>query len=290
MIILILHIIISLIAGLITFRSNRIEGVCHFIISLLFPVGGLLIVIILQKNTENLREIEDDYDDSRMMLFTDRLSGVSKDVLAIDDFLAFGDKSERRQNVIEVLKRDSGAYIDRLKLALNDEDGETAHYVASAVSELRRSLDLKLQKFSYEYESNIKDFNSSISYYEVIDEYINSGILDSVGQKQYKHMAIKVLQNIIKKESIPERFHYKLVSLLIEVGEFIDAGKYSIEYIEKFKTEKAYLSRLSCLFSLRQKNEFDTVFNQLRVSNIKLTNKGLEIVRFWLEEVRYVKH
>lgn len=283
MIYLVIHIIISLIFALTRAVKNRVEGLCYGFICLFFPIGGYVIsIFLMMKVSGSLFIAEDEFDDDLIQI-TERMH--TQDVVAIEDFLTFGNSDEKRHKIIEVLKRDSSGYIDKLKIALSDEDSETAHYAASAISEYKRQIDLKLQQFAVEYHKNVKDQSIIDGYIEVLNSYIQSGLLDKQSIQQYQKMLLDVLIHGIDQSP---KYYEALIDIQLELSFYEEANHSSSIFLRDYESEPAYLSRLKYLYMVQDKDEFDMVFNALRNSELNLSNKALNVIRFWMKEVVYV--
>lgn len=287
MLILLLHLIISFLIGFIRFKSNKIEAWCYFTLSIFFPVGGYFISFFLITKISEVKSYEDDFEDEKMILLTDRMVGHNTDVVAIEDFLTFGDEDDKRRNIIDVLKRDSSGFIDKLKIALSDDDSETAHYAASAITEYKRKLDLKIQNLALEMERQPEDIYIMQAYLEVLKSYVGTNLLDIGSKKHYQNMMLDVLYKLIK---VDKNYYKLLIEIYIAIGEHDQASRYSEEFLEAIESEDSYITRLTVLFNNQDKTRFDKVFNDLRTSDVKLNNKSMNILRFWLKDVEYVKY
>ncbi len=281
------HLALScLIAFLGSGRANNQERFSNFIISLFFPVGGYIIVLVLYllRNKGN-KEIEDQPGIKGIVeLFADRIN-IEKEtnLVPLEETLIINDTKTKRQQLIDTLKKDSSKYIDMLKIALRDDDVETAHYAASAVSEIKRNLDLKIQAFSVQYEKNKADGELAKEYASVLEEYLESGLLDQYNSKKILHIYIQMLENMLKSRKSDERYYSKLINALFEAGELDRAGNYCKVFLENNQTEAAYLVNLKYYYLIKDKKSFYAVLEGLRKSPVKLSGKGLDIVRFWLE-------
>lgn len=269
-------------------KINKQERFCNFVISLFFPIGGYLLVLTLYLfRNRKVKNIEDEEEEQQLhILFADRFS-LERDamIVPLQETLLINDTKTKRHQFLDAIKRDSSGYIDILKRALRDEDIETSHYAASSMDKIKRKVDLKLQQFSVEYESNKKEEKVSKEYSELLDEYINSGLLDEE-EHEYKIITgihIQVLENILQITTEKDIYYKKIIELLLKIKDFKRAMKYCEEFIGNHETENAYMANLRYYFLMKDKENFNKYFNKLLKSKIKLSNKGLEIIRFWLE-------
>lgn len=230
--------------------------------------------------------IEDDFEDEDVYLLTDRMTNLKSDIVAISDVLTFGNYDEKRSNIIDILKRDSSSYIDKLRLALVDEDTETAHYAASAITEYKRKLDLKLQAMSVEFDRNKADMYIIDQYLEVVRSYLHSGVIDSSSLKHYENIMLEVLYQAIE---VHPSYYKELIDLQLKRKEYEQSDILSERFLTTYHSDESYFSRLKYHYILKDKESFDRVFNDLRRSDISISNKNLQLLRFWIKDVAYVE-
>lgn len=289
MLIIVGHLALSILAAFLGSKTNKQERFTYFIIALFFPVGGLITVLTLYfSRSHNIKEIDEAPEiKNTVVLFADRIN-IEKEIniVPLEETLLINDPRIKRQQLIDTLKKDFGSYIDRLKIALRDEDIETSHYAASAVSEIRRKLDLRIQAFAVLYEKDKADPEVSKEYAAALEEYLNSKLLEDNRRKQMIYTYIHVLEAIVAGEEGSPDYYSKLIMALFESGDYEKAGKYCKVYLEEYENEEAYILNLKYNFLIRDKNTFDIILNSLKKSPVKLSNKGINIVRFWLDGVK----
>jgi len=283
------HLVLSCLMAFIgSNRINKQERLSNFIISLFFPVGGYISVLILYLlRNKSTKEIDDEPPiEETVVLFADRIN-VEKEtnIVPLEEILLINDTKIKRQQLIDTLKKDFSKYLDMLKIALKDEDVETSHYAASAVSEIKRNLDLKFQALSVQYEKNKSDMKLLKEYAGVLEEYLNSSLLDETSRKKILITYVQVLKNILKSHEKDAVYCNKLINALFEAGELEKSGTYCKAFLENNETEDAYLINLKYYYLIKDKSSFDIILKKLKKSSVKLSNKGINIVRFWSEGV-----
>lgn len=281
------HLLLSTLIAFMGFHKiNKQERFCNFMMAIAFPVGGYIIVLILYlSRNKAAKEIDDEPEiENAHILFTDRFNREKDtNIIPLEETLLINNTKIKRQQLIDALKKDASKYIDMLKIALRDEDVETSHYAASAIAEIKRNLDLKLQAFSVEYEKSKLNTKLLKQYADVLEEYLNSGLLDEFNKKKTIFTYIKVLENLIENQEEMEVYYYKLINALFDSREIEKAEKYCKVFLENYENEDAYLVNLKYYYLIKDKKSFDKVFKKLLKSPIRISNKGLNIIRFWLE-------
>lgn len=287
LLIIIGHFALSAITALMGSKSKQ-ERLACFIIAFFFPVGGAVTILVLQySRNKRVKVIEEDPIKNTVVLFADRIN-VEKEIniVPLEETLLINEKKIKRQQLIDTLKKDLSSNIDMLKIALKDEDIETSHYAASAVFELRRKLDLKIQAISVLYENNKSDQEVSREYARTLEEYLNSKLLEENRNKQLMATYSNVLEGLLSGGDNKPEHYTKLIGVLLERGNFERAGRYCRAYLEEHENEEAYLANLKYYYLLRDKKTFNLILKRLQKSPVKLSNKGLNIVRFWLDGVK----
>ena len=75
-----------------------------------------------------------------------------RDVVPLEEALLLNDSSRRRELIMNVLNDNPGEYVELLKQARMNEDVEVVHYAITAMVELSKEYDYRLQKIEKIYE------------------------------------------------------------------------------------------------------------------------------------------
>jgi len=283
---LIIHILLSLILPINIHRSrSKSEYIFGFLICLLFPVGGYLISLRLNYSKDSVESMDE--EDIDLLVVTDLYKKESTDIVSIEDSLLFNDTADKRRSIVNILKRDIDSYISQLKRGLGDEDSETAHYAASAISEFTRALDLKLQEIAFLYEQDKENIEIADEYFHVLKKYIEAGVLEGVTREQYLYTLINVLIEMIDNGHHKAEYYAYLIKLLIETDDKIQAMAYTDLFFDLEESETAYMLKLEILYNDKDFDGFKVVFNQLLASELVFSREMLNYVRFWKGVARY---
>lgn len=203
------------------------------------------------------------------------------DIVPIEDALLVSDHSSRRKIMIDVLKLDTLQNMEVIKTAVLNEDAETSHYAVTAVMEVKRKLSIAMQELSVRYDQDKEDPSVVSVYAQVLKEYLKSGFLDEHTIRKYKYTYIQVLQQLIllqeeNKETFEEKFKTEL-----ELKEYLQAENTCMDYFRRFPhAEEPYLSLMKLYFTTKSPIQMQSVLDKLIKSPIKLSNRGLVIVRY----------
>lgn len=209
------------------------------------------------------------------------------DVVSIEEVLSISNIDVRRKAMLDVLKGDALKYLDIIQLAITNEDTETSHYAVSAMNEVKRELTILLQKLSVQYNENKEDVTVLHTYSNVIHEYLLSGFLDQQTEKQYKYTLIMLLEKLISLNAATEQQFQLKIATELALHQIANAESTVEMYKAAFPySEEAYLTAMSVYFEAKSIEKLQHELLQLRKSSIKISNKGLETIRYWSETTK----
>jgi len=267
-------------------KIHKQERVCNVVWAFFLPIGGYLLVIalyLLRNRTSKELEEEEEEEMGRLILFTDKVDKRKEmNTVSLEETLSMEDVSEKRQQLISALKKDVSKHIDKLRLALRDSDSETSHYAASAISELKRNLELQIQSFTVEHEENKGNIEFEKDYREILIEYINSGFLDVVTKKRVQYTFIEVLETLIEGLEDNETYYFEIINTLTELKEIEKAREYCNKLIEVYEDEDVFITIMNYYYQIKDKEGLLKTLDSMKNSPIKLTQRGISIIRTWM--------
>lgn len=203
-------------------------------------------------------------------------------IIPIEEALIMSDFTTRRKVMLDVLKKDAMQYIDVIKMAVLNDDSETAHFAVAAVMEVKRKLSLSLQTFSVEFEKDPYHSMIARSYAQVLREYMKSGFLDEKTLKKYKYTYIQVLEQLIDNGEGDQITFEEKMKVEMELHEYANAEKTGLQYLQYFPgIEEPYICLLDYYYTTKSKISMQRVLDELMNSTIQFSNRALTIVRYW---------
>lgn len=203
-------------------------------------------------------------------------------IIPIEEALVMSDFTTRRKVMLDVLKKDAMQYIDVIKMAVLNDDSETAHFAVAAVMEVKRKLSLSLQTFSVEFEKAPYRSMIARSYAQVLREYMKSGFLDEKTLKKYKYTYIQVLEQLIDNGEGDQITFEEKMKVEMELHEYANAEKTGLQYLQYFPgIEEPYICLLDYYYTTKSKISMQRVLDELMNSTIQFSNRALTIVRYW---------
>lgn len=287
----VINFVISLLI-LIVMKIFRVKSsYTNFLLMITIPFIGIIYTLsififktfIKSENGKNAIEKESEYDKDISLLIREAELKNKRDLVPIEDALNLNTHTVKRNLVIEMLKEDPYKYLEFLLKALRDEDSETSHYAATAITQIKSKLTIAMQSMEVEYDKNKNNKYISDRYIKSIKDSIDSKLMDEKENLRLTYSYKIALENHIKNIEVKESYLNELIKIYIQIKDYDKAIYFSHKYIKTFKkTYKPYMFLLEVYYNLEDKKNFDVALNSLRNSSIKLDKDALDIVRFWI--------
>ena len=183
---------------------------------------------------------------------------------------------------MDVLYSSPESYISQLSEAKLDKDTEVVHYAVTALVEIQKDYELKLQLIAGEREKAPQDRKLLREYQHILEQYITSGLL-SVSAREAK---LRELSDILKERMAQEQNHWTLynklagVYCLLEEPENLTAAAKEIIRMSP-ESENGYLFRIRSEILKNNRQGILDVIEELEEKEIHLTEEGKQMVSFW---------
>jgi len=146
----------------------------------------------------------------------------SANIVPLEDALIMDDPSIRRSVMLDVLMSDSRDYMPVINQARMNDDVEVVHYATTAMVELSKEYDLKIQEYSGEYAQDPDKEGLLDEYIDFLEQYIGSGMIQG---QLLEIQRSTYLQLLTRKVSLaPTVFDYgRLVRGYLSSGQYAKA-------------------------------------------------------------------
>lgn len=209
-------------------------------------------------------------------------------VVPVEDAMAVSGKTEKRALLLSQLKKDLKRNYKILLVAEQDEDSESAHYVAAAKMEIYRLEQTRWLECRRDYE---KDPDNPEKYHtacEVLIEMLDSSVFSPREQNAYRQRLCGLVQKQIDAlESVVSPIEYQeYLNSLVELGRYGPAQLLWQKYGNEMHSEAAYHSMLKMFYLMGDRENFENILNDLRNDKrVRLSAKGLEKVRYLINRL-----
>ena len=194
----------------------------------LVPLWGPLLVVLLSVcsavfgeglNESALESLRFNDDLHRSILVHERDADAG--VIPLEEALIVNDPADRRRLMLSMLTEEPDAYLAQLQAAKLNDDVEVAHYAATAVAQISKESDLKLQQLERAFKTDPSAQNLN-EYCDFLGEYLNSGLAEGrVAQIQRQQYARLLARRCEREDALELRIRF--ATALADAGQIDEA-------------------------------------------------------------------
>lgn len=207
-------------------------------------------------------------------------------VVPLEEALLLNENLVRRSLIMDILTGQPDEYLSVLNQARLNEDAEVVHYAVTAVTELTKQYDLRLQKLEAEYAEQPEEQEVLDRYITFLAEYIEK----EIAQGQYlliqRNQLIRILRKRLEMGSSKELYGL-LADNEIELKRFSEAGEV-LEQMEAYwpEDEEVWLLKLKYYAIQAQGDKIQELISLIDQKRIYLTADGEKTVDFWRHKAK----
>lgn len=290
--VLLINLLITLVYMIVMYVKTKMSYVfLRGIIMLFCPITAACCYFLSYLQDIVFRVKEVDYEnlsmDKTKKEFEQR---VDKDaemkMLPMEEVLTVSTTKDRREAMINLLKTDVSDRLSLIRKAVENEDPETAHYAASALTDVFGKFTTEVNHLQAAYDSDRSNREINEEYIDVVLRILGSGALFGVEEMTYLYIYTGLVENLVQHhpKALSGEQCAMMVKSLYKEGKSAEAEKWAELSLEKWPDdEQSYLNILYIKYNLGKEEEFYKCLKELTDSGIALSRKGLDIVRFWLK-------
>ena len=271
-------------------RAWEVEG--YFVpVMLLVPVWGPLCVLLLHTSNrltggclreQTLEKLRINEEIHESILVADNEGEDT--VVPLEEALLVNSPAQKRKLILSVLTDDPAGYYDLLQQARMDSDSEVVHYASTALSQITKEADLKLQRQEQRYAAAPDDAAVLEEYCDYLGSYLESGFVQGkaaeIQYHQLEQLLKKRLENRNGRRSCT--LECRLADVQLSLAEYDRAEKTLEDLIDRWpQRETPWLLRLRLAAALRDGAAIRETLHQIEEKEVYLSAKGRETVRFW---------
>ena len=256
------------------------------VIALFLPFWGELSAVVFHwyccgkresKKRSYMDEVEIDSEVYRNVQADEENHGV----IPLEEALRINDSAVKRTMIMDILNEQPDQYIGLLKEARSNEDVEVVHYATTAMSELSKDYDLRLQSMEAEYAANPEDREILDRYTQFLEDYIDKELAQGQFLTMQRIQYGRLLQKQIDREPTLERY-LKRTENALELKSYGEAAQMLDVMEERWPDqESVLLLRIRCLAEQGNGNEIKQLIGRIPERGIYLTSEGKHVVEFW---------
>lgn len=271
-------------------RVLEVEG--YFApVMLLVPLWGPLCVLLLHTSNcltggclreQTLEKLHINEEIHKSILVAD--DEGEDTVVPLEEALLVDSPAQKRKLILSVLTDDPAGYYDLLQQARMDNDSEVVHYASTALSQITKEADLKLQKLEQRYAAAPDDAAVLEEYCDYLESYLKDGFVQGraaeIQSHQLEQLLKKRLENLDGRRSC--MLECRLAEVQLSLAEYDRAEKTLEELTARWpQREASWVLRLRLAAALRDGAAIQKTLRQIEEKEVYLSAKGREIVRFW---------
>lgn len=258
-------------------------------VMVLVPLWGPLLMVLLiarsavfgddlkDATLEALR-INDDMHRSMLVQGREGDDGV----VPLEEALIVNDPGDRRRLMLSMLTEDPDAYLAQLQAAKLNDDVEVAHYAATAVAQISKESDLKLQQLERAFKTDPSAQNLN-AYCDYLGTYLASGLAEGrVAQIQRQQYARLLARRCEREDGLALRVRY--ATALADAGEVDEAEDVADQLVADAPDEQDVWMLCLRLAVLRRDGEMvRRVIDAVDKQHVYLSAENREELAFWRE-------
>ena len=258
-------------------------------VMVLVPLWGPLLVVLLSVRSavfgDDLKDatlealrINDDMHRSMLVQGREGDDGV----VPLEEALIVNDPGDRRRLMLSMLTEDPGAYLAQLQAAKLNDDVEVAHYAATAVAQISKESDLKLQQLECAFKTDPSAQNLN-AYCDYLGTYLASGLAEGrVAQIQRQQYARLLARRCEREDGLALRVRY--ATALADAGEVDEAEDVAERLVADTPDEQDVWMLCLRLAVLRHDGEMvQRVIDAVDKQHVYLSAENREKLAFWRE-------
>ena len=256
-------------------------------VMVLVPLWGPLLVALLsvrsavfgaglkESTLESLR-INDDLHRGMLVPNGEGDAGV----VPLEEALIVNDPADRRRLMLSMLTEDPDAYLAQLQAAKLNDDVEVAHYAATAVAQISKESDLKLQQLERAFKTDPSAQNLN-AYCDFLGEYLGSGLAEGrVAQIQRQQYARLLARRCEREDGFELRVRY--ATALADAGQIDEAQAVTDQLVVDAPQEQdVWMLCLRLAVMRRDGQAVRSVVEAIDKQHVYLSAANREELAFW---------
>lgn len=201
-------------------------------------------------------------------------------VVPLEEALIVNDPSDRRRLMLSMLTEDPDAYLAQLQAAKLNDDVEVAHYAATAVAQISKESDLKLQQLERAFKTDPSTENLD-AYCDYLGTYLDSGLAEGrVEQIQRQQYARLLARRCEREDGAALRIRY--ATALADAGELDEAEAVTTQLVAEVPDDQeAWMLCLRLAVMRRDGEAVQQVIDAIDKQHVYLSAENREKLAFW---------
>ncbi len=205
----------------------------------------------------------------------------SQNIVPLEDALIMDDPSVRRSVMLDVLMSDSGNYMPVINQARMNDDVEVVHYATTAMVELSKEYELRLQQLASEFAENPGKEGLLDEYIDFLEQYISSGMVQGQLLEIQRNTFIQLLTRKLRAEASIDDYE-RLVKAYFISGQYTKADT-ALGTMERMwpSDERSWLLRFRYYVETGAGQKVKEMIRKVKESSDYHSRSIMDVVKFW---------
>ena len=267
------------------------RALAESVLVLCLPFCGLVILLLFKLGCRLLhlyRERVPEQEDAGEAFF--RGTELDRDIIPLNDAFLVSDVQQKRHFFTEAIKQSVVDNQNILQMAMHDRDREIAYYAVSMLTTRMEKLETKL----FEQESAVlsgqreEDVVLLEEYVEMLREYLSQReFIDHVTWRKKQGDYIGLLDRLLALRPDNIGYYCEEIGQLLDIRNFRTAEQVCEQMMLRFPArEESYLMYIEIYQAEHRPEDLQRAIQALKASPLELSQKALQVIRFWDKEVR----
>lgn len=201
-------------------------------------------------------------------------------VVPLEEALIVNDPSDRRRLMLSMLTEDPDAYLAQLQAAKLNDDVEVAHYAATAVAQISKESDLKLQQLERAFKTDPSAQNLD-AYCDYLGEYLASGLAEGRVEQIQRQQYVRLLARRCERED-GAALRIRYATALADAGELDEAEAVATQLVADTPDEQeAWMLCLRLAVMRRDGEAVQQVIDAIDNQHVYLSAENRDKLAFW---------
>lgn len=283
---IVLHLLLCIFLDLLLQKKFLCNDRMTLVFVLFLPIYGLpLLLLSARSNRKNTTGRKNQELEVMLRAENEEEEGSpiqNPEVIPLQDALLLNDAKTRRSSIMEVLLDQPSRFVRGLHEASKSEDTEVIHYATTALSELNRDYELRLQALSQNHEENPDNLPILDRYISVLSEYLEQGMVEGRLQKIQRQRLIQLLFRRLQLNRWDMNSQLLLGEALFLDGQ-LEETEDLLEITEKLfgRSDRWAILKLRLLYRQRDREGLSRLIRELSESTQFHGRELRERIDFW---------
>lgn len=260
-----------------------------FIIALLLPFWGAIIILILHFELGFSTDTTVNVSTNKMNLDSVIYKSVSVDekrsdrTVPIEEALLINSAKEKRTIIMDILNENPREYVKFLQKAGNNDDTEVVHYAVTAMVEIAKENDYTLQILEAEYAANPLDLDVLSRYCDFLWNCLTNNLMQGQVEVMNRALFSKLVKEKLELSESLEDYCRLIKNELARKEQ--DCAKQALEKMKAkwSQTEEYVLLNIEYLALVNKGREIRRFIKKVNRSQIFLSSHTKEVLAFWTD-------